>query len=114
MHVEKKTCVDSRQAILRSAITLFLEKGFSGATAHAICEHAGMTTGGMFNYFASKEAVLYEIIGQMFKTQFEAAEKLLPNKDPALLYGVETAMQLYIAELNESLRDVYVAAYSLP
>ena len=34
--------------------------------------------------------------------------------DPLLIYGVETALPLHICELSESLRDVYVTAYTLP
>ena len=36
------------------------------------------------------------------------------SEDPLLVYGIETAMQLNIAEQNEALRDLYVTAYSLP
>ena len=105
---------DTKQAVLRSAAVLFLERGFTGATAQAISERAEVTTGGMFNYFDSKEAVLCEIVQEMFRKQLSTVERILPSSDPALQYGTKAALQFHIAELNESLRDVYVSAYSLP
>ena len=35
-------------------------------------------------------------------------------KNPLLLYGLETALQLHITELSEPLRELYVTAYTLP
>ena len=46
----------------------------------------------------------------MFDSQFEMAR----FDDPLMVYAVETSIQMNIAELNESLRDLYVTAYSLP
>lgn len=34
--------------------------------------------------------------------------------EPALMYALETAMQMYIVEMSEPLRELYVTAYSLP
>ena len=51
----------------------------------------------------------------MFVSQFDKAEKLLgETPDPLLVYGVEVSIQMYIAELSEPLRELYVVGYSLP
>ncbi len=51
----------------------------------------------------------------MFGSQFDKAEKLLgETPDPLLVYGVEVSIQMYIAELSEPLRELYVVGYSLP
>ena len=49
----------------------------------------------------------------MFTSQFEIAGQIV-GKDatPAMLYAVETAIQLTLVELNENLREIYVEAYT--
>ena len=51
----------------------------------------------------------------MFSGQFKKAGFMLGQiNDPLMLYAVETCMQLHIVELSESLRELYVTAYTLP
>lgn len=51
----------------------------------------------------------------MFSGQFRTAENLIGDvTDPLLLYGLETSLQMHIAELSEPLRELYVTAYTLP
>ena len=50
----------------------------------------------------------------MFSGQFALAGQHSGEQDPVLLYAVETALQLHIAELTEPLRELYVTGYSLP
>ena len=51
----------------------------------------------------------------MFHSQFFQSEALLPgNGDPVFLYSIETSLQLHITEISEALRELYVAAYTLP
>lgn len=66
--------------------------------------------------FKSKEDILCGLVSYVIKGQFITAEKILRGRteDKVLLYAVETALQLYIAESSESIRDLYATAYSLP
>lgn len=67
------------------------------------------------NIFRSKDGVLLDLAESMFENQFEFAAKVVgENASPALLYAVETSVQLAIAELNENVREVYVETYSHP
>src|SRR5512141_84214 len=45
----------TRQAILRAALDLFAQKGFSRATTKAISRRAKIAEGTLFNYFETKE-----------------------------------------------------------
>jgi AcrR family transcriptional regulator len=47
--------------VLLAAIELFAERGYHATTTRDIATRAGMSTGAMYAYFASKEALLYEI-----------------------------------------------------
>ena len=103
----------TQQKMLRAAVKLFLEKGYEGTTTAEIARAAGMTPSSFFRAFPSKEALLLELDKRMFSGQFALAEQHSAAQDPVLLYAVETAIQLHIAELTEPLRELYVTAYTL-
>ena len=104
-----------RNKILRSAVKLFLEGGYEKTTTANIAQAAGMAPSSFFAAFENKEALLYTLTESMFESQFDNAEKLIgSNAEPLLVYAVETALQMYITELSEPLRELYVMAYSLP
>ena len=104
----------TQQKMLRAAVKLFLEKRYEGTTTAEIARAAGMPPSSFFRAFPSKEALLLELDKRMFSGQFALAEQHSTAQDPVLLYAVETAIQLHIAELTEPLRELYVMAYSLP
>lgn len=107
--------VARRNKMLLAAVQLFLENGYEKTTTAAIARAAGMAPSSFFAAFENKEALLLTLVQQMFNRQFENAEQLLgEQKDPLMLYGIETALQMYITELSEPLRELYVMAYSLP
>ena len=104
----------TQQKVLRSGVALFLEKGYTRTTTGEIATAAGIGQSSFFRVFPSKEALLLELVKRMFGGQFDHAGQHSGAEDPVLLYAVETALQLHIAELTEPLRELYVMAYSLP
>ena len=104
-----------RNKMLRAAIQLFLFQGYEKTTTASIARSAGFTPSSFFAAFENKEALLLTLTKRMFADQFTLTEEAFASRnDPLLLYGVETALQLHIAELNPALRELYVTAYSLP
>lgn len=94
---------------------LFLEKGYEGTTAKEVADTAGIVSGSPFFQFGNKEGVLLDLVKQMFDGQFATAGMLAgEGADPLLLYALETALQLHIAEMSDPLRELYVTAYTLP
>ena len=104
----------TQQKVLRAAVALFLEKGYTRTTTGEIAKAAGIGQSSFFHVFPSKEALLLELVQRMFGGQFNLAEQHSGTEDPVFLYAVETSLQLHIAELTEPLRELYVMAYSLP
>lgn len=104
----------TQQKVLRAAVALFLEKGYTKTTTGEIAKAAGIGQSSFFHVFPSKEALLLELVQRMFSGQFALAGQHSGEQDPVLLYAVETALQLHIAELTEPLRKLYVTAYTLP
>ena len=105
--------VARRNKMLFAAVQMFLENGYEKTTTAAIAKGAGMAPSSFFAAFKDKEELLLSLVQRMFSSQFENAEEFLgEKKDPLILYGIETALQLHITELSEPLRELYVMAYS--
>lgn len=101
---------------LHAAAKLFLEKGYSNSTTREIAGTAGINVSAMNRAFGSKENILCELVSYVLEGQFEAASEMVKDitDDPVLFYAAETTLQLYMAESNENIRNLYAAAYSLP
>lgn len=102
--------------VLQAATKLFLAKGYSNATVREIAKAADTNIGTMGRTFGGKEDILCMLVNYVLDGQFEATAKILSDipHDSILFYAAETTLQLYIAESDENIRDLYSAAYSLP
>lgn len=103
-----------RNKMLLAAIQLFLEQGYEKTTTAQISRVAGMSPTSFFAAFENKEALLLKLTQIMFENQFEKARSFAENHEPLMVYCLETALQINITELSESLREIYVMAYTLP
>ena len=54
---------NARDRIIACAVREFMEKGFTGASLRAIASSADVTTGAIYGYFPSKEALFDAIVG---------------------------------------------------
>jgi AcrR family transcriptional regulator len=57
---EKKA--QTRQALLRSAASVFARRGFHGASVDAIADEAGFSTGAVYSNFAGKEELYLTVL----------------------------------------------------
>ena len=66
---------EKRDAVLRTAVQLFLEQGYHRATLNEVAERLNITKPALYNYFRSKEEILFECwaIGQEQVDGFIAA-----------------------------------------
>ena len=104
-----------RNKMLHAAIKLFLKNGYEKTTTASIAKEAGMTPSSFFAAFENKEELLLTLAKIMFTNQFESASQFGGvSDDPVLFYSIETSLQMYITELSEPLRELYVMTYSLP
>ena len=57
---------EKREAVLRTAVQLFLEQGYHGTTLNDVAERLNVTKPALYNYFGGKDEILYECwaIGQ--------------------------------------------------
>ncbi len=110
----RKDGIKTRNKILTVCVRLFLEQGYKNTSITQITEDAGITRGSFQNFFPTKDAVLMELVKTIFDGQFDVARSIVgDNLPPVYVYAVETAIQLTLTELNESLREIYIASYTL-
>jgi AcrR family transcriptional regulator len=64
MRVTAQTKAATRQRILEAARQLFATNGYDASTTRALADAAGIATGTLFNYFATKEAVLASLAAE--------------------------------------------------
>ena len=93
---------------------MFIEKGYKETTMLDIIREAGVSAGTFQNIFRTKDGVLTELVNVMFDNQFSTAESIVGgSSDPVLLYSVELAVQMTLAELNEkSQADICRSLYA--
>ena len=80
-----------RTHIIESAVVLFASKGFADTTTSDICHAAGISTGSLFHYFPSKQAVFYGI-WELDRTEWDdvfAAAEADPDPWAALMAIVD-------------------------
>jgi AcrR family transcriptional regulator len=63
---------DKREAILMTALTLFVERGFFGTPTSLISKEAGVATGTLFFYFRTKEELIDTLYCQVKARAAEA------------------------------------------
>jgi TetR/AcrR family transcriptional repressor of nem operon len=64
MRVTREKAAENRERIVETASRLFREKGFDGVGLDAIMQDAGLTHGGFYGHFASKEDLAAEAVVQ--------------------------------------------------
>lgn len=89
--------VDAKSRVLDAAVDLFARQGYDGTSVAQVISQAGVAKGGFYHHFTSKEALLYEVYGDLITRQLAAMDAILArNLQPA-----ETVRAL-IADLVES------------
>jgi TetR/AcrR family fatty acid metabolism transcriptional regulator len=66
---------DKREAILRSAITVFARCGYFNSKVADIAREAGVADGTVYLYFKSKEEILHSIFDRSVEEALDAARK---------------------------------------
>jgi TetR/AcrR family transcriptional regulator, transcriptional repressor for nem operon len=72
MRVSREKAAENRERIVDTAARLFRENGFDGIGVDAIMKEAGLTHGGFYGHFASKEDLATEAVTRAFE---QAAER---------------------------------------
>ncbi|WP_028315559.1 TetR/AcrR family transcriptional regulator [Desulfatibacillum aliphaticivorans] len=79
---------NKKKAILQSATRLFSQMGFSQATLSQVAKGAGITTSGIYNYFKSKEEILFAIIENFMSQSLKGLQEHLEG-----IHGAENKLR---------------------
>ena len=58
-----------RERVLVAAVELFAANGYDGTSVAQVIARAGVAKGGFYHHFATKEALLYEVYGDLITRQ---------------------------------------------
>jgi TetR/AcrR family transcriptional repressor of nem operon len=99
MKVSREQVALNRERIVETAARLFREKGYDGIGVADLMKGAGLTHGGFYGHFESKEALLAEACGKALEGSVERWKRIA-DKSP------ETALQKIAANyLSTEHRD---------
>jgi TetR/AcrR family transcriptional repressor of nem operon len=82
MRVSREKVAENREKIVTAAGSLFREKGFDGAAVADLMKAAGLTHGGFYGHFESKDALVAEALSRVLAGSVERWRGY-SDKDPA-------------------------------
>jgi TetR/AcrR family transcriptional repressor of nem operon len=103
MRRTKQQTTETRQQIVKSASALFRERGVDGVSVAEVVDKAGLTHGGFYKHFESKEALLTEAIADAFANSMCAWEETIAKQADNQL-TIQALINLYLSEnhLNDT------------
>ena len=111
---DKPTPAARRQAILEAAISVFAQHGFDAATTDDIARAAGLSKGGLYWHFKSKDDIPAAILMQLFDQELSVLQRLIvaegavaPRLRQLVAKGIAAVLQL------EQLLPVMLEFYAL-
>jgi AcrR family transcriptional regulator len=66
--------------VLDAAVELFAQQGYDGTSVSQVITRAGVAKGGFYHHFASKEALLYEVYGDLIGRQLDGMDEILRRR----------------------------------
>ncbi len=102
--------------ILTAATAIFMQKGFERATLVDIAKLSGVSKRVIIYEMKSKEGILGQLVTKFLEgvtAASDAVSKKLTD-DPVLILIANEVLEVYMAEMNEDMRNLYLSGYSMP
>jgi AcrR family transcriptional regulator len=90
---------DKRQCIIETALQLFAEKGFEGASIRAIAEKAAVNVAMVNYYFGTKEKLFEKIVEYKSSVTRGLLDEIAHNKSLTPIQKIEAVIDSYIEKL---------------
>ncbi|MCL1056740.1 TetR/AcrR family transcriptional regulator [Shewanella gelidimarina] len=105
--------IDKKQAILDTALTLFVSQGFYATSTASIAKTAGVATGTLFHHFASKDLLMNHLFISI-KQEFASAIKSQMSSKGDLKLDAEHLWQVAIDwAIAHPLKQEFFQQYSM-
>ncbi len=98
--------------IRRSATDLIAEKGYEAMNLRQLAERVGITSGSMYYYIVSKQALLCGLIREVMEDMLDAANEFVLN-DQTVTSRLESFIRLHIQFHLDRRNDVLIASTEL-
>jgi AcrR family transcriptional regulator len=97
--------------IIDAAVNEFIEKGYEGASMDSIAKRAGLSKGGLYHHFGSKD----EIMLAANQVYFEPMKKLMNKvlKNPGAIDGLKTFIHSYLKHWAKHPKELVFTFLSL-
>ncbi|MCC7551436.1 MAG: TetR/AcrR family transcriptional regulator [Methanobacterium sp.] len=102
--VKRKSREERINEITQAAIDVFLEKGYENTTMEAIAQKAGVSKGGLYHHFQSKDMILImanDKISEKIEELMDDAGKFSSVKE-GLLFYIENYLRYWLEHPNET------------
>lgn len=98
MRLTKEKVAENKARVVESAAQLFREKGFEGVGVADLMHAAGLTHGGFYNHFASKDELAAAACARIFEGSVAIMERIACIADPAeRAAAVDTYKRRYLS-----------------
>src|SRR5262245_34770190 len=107
----EKRARDTRAAIIEATVATLAEAGFSGTSARAVAERAGVASGGVFYHFGSMDDLLAEVFTTCLDRRIERLRAGVAVPTEALATAFTTAVREEFAHVeSRALLELVVGA----
>ena len=111
----KKRESSTKSEIIKVALKMFLEKGYSNTTAKAICDELRISTGNLTYHFPTKEHILAVLVKMLCDFQWKVMERETNEGYSSLLaFCLELTAIASICEDSEIGKEFYISSYTHP
>jgi TetR/AcrR family transcriptional regulator, transcriptional repressor for nem operon len=99
MRLTKEKVAENKARVIETAARLFREKGFEGVGVADLMHAAGLTHGGFYNHFESKDALAAETCAWIFEGAVSMMERMAAIEDASeRTAAIETYKRRYLSE----------------
>lgn len=102
--------VEVHQKIVKDAARRMRAEGISGAAVSAVMRDAGLTHGGFYRHFSSKDELLLESVSEAFREMAECLAKAGEKSEPATAWKAMVKAYLSLEHCDHAERGCPLAA----
>lgn len=95
---------------------MFVQKGYEKTTLMDISKLSGVPKAKILYEMNSKEGILGLLVAKFLDGVAEASDAVSKKltDDKLMIFMANEVLQIYMAEMNEDMRNLYLSAYSMP
>ena len=112
----EEATAELHRKILTAATALFIQKGFERTTFVDIAKLSDIPKSKILYEFASKEEILSLLVTKFLDGVTKASDTVSKKltDDKIQIFMANEVLQIYMAEMSDDMRNLYLAGYSMP